>query len=110
MGLIWCCTYTRIESALKLIIVSDTVQRRRFEKPARFNSDGLSALPCEKVRAQRGGDIDLEGPSARGQFPIFGTVGKTGLPPTESQAKTLRTVGFIVLVVLQWQVGEGLHP
>ena len=37
---------------------------------------------------------------------MFGTVGKTGLPPTESRAKTLRTVGFIVLVVLQWQVGE----
>ena len=49
MGLIWCYTYTRIESALKLIIVSDTVQRRRFEKPARFNSDGLSVLPCEST-------------------------------------------------------------
>ena len=72
-----------------------------------FNSDGLSILPCEKVRAQRGGNIDLEGPPARGQFPIFGTVGKMGPPPTESRAKTLKTVwAFIVLHILQWQAGE----
>jgi len=34
-----------------------------------------------------------EDPSARGRFPIFGTVGKMVNPPTETRAKTLRTVG-----------------
>ena len=43
-----------------------------------------------------------EDPLARGQFPIFGTVGKTAFPPTETRAKTLRTMGLIVLL-LQWQ-------
>jgi len=55
MRLIWRYTYVRIEYALKLIIVSDTVQRR-CSKPARFNSDESQHWPvrgCESPREGR---------------------------------------------------------
>ena len=85
MPLIWWCTYIRTESALKLIIVSDTVQRQCLEKTGSIQFGWSQHLPSGRVRAcQRGGTVDEEGPSVRGQFPIFGTVSKTDLPPTET--------------------------
>lgn len=100
MRRIWChgiswYTYIRIESASKLIIVSDTVQRR-CKNPGRFNSDGLSIGPVRRLEGvTKGGTGVRKDPSARGQFPEFGTVGKMALPPTETRAKTLKRVaGF----------------
>jgi hypothetical protein len=73
--------WTQIQPKLKVVVVSDTVQRRHL-----FNSDGLGAnhvRECERGRAQ---DV----PWARARLSIFGVVGKTVLPPIKMRAKTLR--------------------